>query len=48
MKLRERYNFDNLGNRSQEMVFESIAGSSRAGARCAPARNASWTSRHGR
>jgi competence protein ComFB len=25
MKLKERYNFDNLGNRSQEMVFESIA-----------------------
>ena len=25
MKLQERYNMDNLGNRSQEMVFESIA-----------------------
>jgi competence protein ComFB len=24
MKLKERYNLDNLGNRSQEMVFESI------------------------
>jgi competence protein ComFB len=25
MKLKERYNLDNLGNRSQELVFESIA-----------------------
>ena len=25
MKLKERYNLDNLGNRSQELVFQSIA-----------------------
>jgi competence protein ComFB len=24
MKLKERYNLDNLGNRSQEMVFDAI------------------------